>query len=138
MYFTRINDRYETRFANKGILDNTSRLDGRWYDRSNGEYLVIKSTRDGFMVKMPDGASRKFSSTRSDSRFKDGNGTILQVLDRNTIVMRIVNGNRERTYIRQTSNARRDDNTRVNPGTHRGNSGKVKHTNHGQSKKSCG
>ncbi len=138
MYFTKISDRDDDWYDNERNPNNTSSLDGRWYDRSHGEYLVVKSVRDGFMVQLPNGASRKFTSDRSGSKFKDGNGNTLLVLDRNTIRMRIHNGKQERTYIRQTSNARRDDNTGVNPGTHRCNSGKVKHANHGQSKKSCG
>ena len=145
MYFTKISDSDDDWYDHERNPNNAVGLDGRWYDRSHGEYLVIKSARDGFMVQMPNGASRKFTSDRSDSKFRDGNGNTLIVLDRNTIRMRIHTGKQERTYIRQVTNTRRiettrdrDGNTRVNPGTHRGNSGKVKHANHGQSKKSCG
>lgn len=155
MYFTKISDRNDDRYHSEQNPNTTARLDGRWYDRTHGEYLVIKSVRDGFVVQAPNGASRKFTSDRSGSKYKDGNGNTLQVLDRNTIRMRNNNGRQDRTYVRQETNTRRientrerDENTRVNPGTHRGNSGKVKHdnhgqtkakhANHGQSKKSCG
>ena len=56
MYFTKISDTDDEWNDNARDLNQRTSLDGRWYDRSQGEYLVIKTVRDGYMVQMPNGA----------------------------------------------------------------------------------
>ena len=101
-------------------------LEGRWYDRQHRQYVDVKSFKGGLMVKMRNGGYDKYYADRSGARFKNNNGNIIQVMDRDTLRLRS-------SYNRDVRIFTRNDNSNDNhPG--KGHHGKG---NHGKGKNSC-
>ncbi len=111
--------------------NGTSMLEGRWFDRQNRQYVDVKSFKGGLMVKMRNGGYDKYYADRSGARFKNNNGNIIQVMDRDTLRLRTSQGRDVRIFSRNDNS---NDHHCGNGNHGKGNNGKG---NNGKGKNSC-
>ncbi|HUR30465.1 MAG TPA: hypothetical protein VMZ69_03480 [Saprospiraceae bacterium] len=112
------------------INQGNALIEGRWYDKSSKERLVIEEINNGYRVRTQNGSWEKFSVDRSGQRLRSRSGDIIQMTDRNTLRWRSAEGRHDRTFIRQGNGQVRRDHGKAN--------GHYKEKHSSTCKKHCG
>ena len=74
---------------------------GRWYNRSTKERLIIEPMDGAYRVRTQHGGWETYAINRSGERLKSRSGSMIQLIDRNTIRVKDKKNREERIYIRQ-------------------------------------
>jgi len=86
---------------NQWNTNDRSRIEGRWYDRSTKERLIIEAINNGYRVRTQHGGWEQFASDRSGKRLKSRSGDVIQIIDSNRLRFISDRGRHESIFIRQ-------------------------------------
>lgn len=123
---------------NQWETQDRSRIEGRWYDRSTKERLIIEAINNGYRVRTQHGGWEQFASDRNGKRLRSRSGDIIQLIDSNKLRLISDRGRHESIFIRQ-GNGHHNDKARHNDKVHknRGHMDKGHKSDH-KGKSCCG
>jgi hypothetical protein len=85
-----------------------NRIEGRWYDRSTKERLIIEAINNGYRVRTHHGGWEQFAADRSGKRLRSRSGDVIQLIDPNRLRMISDRGRHESIFIRQGNGYQHD------------------------------
>lgn len=83
-------------------------LNGRWFNRHTKEKLEIESSNGAYRVRVKHGEWERYTIGRNGNVLRSADGTVIRMIDQNSIIMQHQGSNREHVYLRQnfgTTNA---------------------------------
>jgi hypothetical protein len=101
--------------GNRWDTQDRNRIEGRWYDRSTKERLIIEAINNGYRVRTQHGGWEQFAADRSGKRLRSRSGDVIQLIDSNRLRMISDRGRHENIFIRQ-GNGHQHDNIRKDKG----------------------